>query len=66
MSDERGKSIDAIRKEVHSYLAALAPQEAKALRARFGFSAAGGSDEDEDEEPVRALARELARLKQKR
>ena len=64
MSDERGKSIDAIRKEVHSYLAALTPQEAQALRTRFGLSAAGGSDEDED--PVRALARELARLKKKR
>ena len=64
MSDERGKSVDAIRKQVHSYLAALTPQEAKAMRARFGFSAASRSDEDE--EPVRALARELARLKKKR
>jgi DNA-directed RNA polymerase sigma subunit (sigma70/sigma32) len=64
MSDEQGKSIEAIRKQVHSYLAALTPQEAKALRARFGLSGAGRSDEDE--EPVRALARELARLKKKR
>ena len=64
MSDEPGKLTDAIRKQVHSYLAALTPQEARALRARFGLSAAGRSDEDE--EPLRALARELARLKKKR
>ena len=64
MSDEQRKSIEGIRKQVHSYLAALTPQEAKALRTRFGFSAAGRPDEDE--EPLRALARELARLKKKR
>jgi hypothetical protein len=64
MSAEKEQSADTLRNQVHSYLATLTPQEAKALRALFGLSAAGRSDEDE--EPIRALARELARLKKKR
>jgi hypothetical protein len=60
MSDEPERPIDAIRKQVHAYLAALTPEEAKALRTRFGF------EREPDEEPLRALARELAKLKKKR
>ena len=56
--------IAHLRKEVQSMLSSLSPGEAKALRARFGLDTP--SEEDDDEESLRALARELARLKQKR
>jgi DNA-directed RNA polymerase sigma subunit (sigma70/sigma32) len=65
MNDGREKSADAIRKQVLNYLAALTPQEAKVLRARFGISTVDRSNEG-DEASLRALARELARLKKKR
>jgi DNA-directed RNA polymerase sigma subunit (sigma70/sigma32) len=55
--------IAHLRKEVESLLSTLSPGEAKALRARFGLDTP--SDEDDDEESLRALARELTRLKQK-
>jgi len=51
-----------LRKEVESRLSALSPAEAKALRARFGLDTP--PDEDDDEESLRALARELTMLKQ--
>ncbi len=54
------KWTEAMRKEVHSILAALTPEEAKALRARFGMAAA---NQDEDEASLRALARQLSILK---
>ncbi len=64
MSDEERKPADALRREVISVLAALTPQEAKALRARFGIEPVGpGADVDEG--AVRALARELATRKKK-
>jgi hypothetical protein len=54
--------MDELRKKVHYYLAALTPEEAKALRARFGISPAG-QPPDMDEEALRALASELSKLK---
>jgi DNA-directed RNA polymerase sigma subunit (sigma70/sigma32) len=56
--------IAHLRKEVQSLLNALSPGEAKALRARFGLDTP--PEEDDDEESLRALARELAALKTKR
>jgi DNA-directed RNA polymerase sigma subunit (sigma70/sigma32) len=64
MDDER-KSLEWIRHEVHTLLAALTPAKAKALRARFGIETAE-SIVAEEEETLRALARELALLKKKR
>jgi DNA-directed RNA polymerase sigma subunit (sigma70/sigma32) len=61
MSQASNKSMEDIRKTVHSYLAALTPEEAKALRARFGLSQ--GQATDTDEEALRALASHLATLK---
>jgi hypothetical protein len=63
MSDDQQKTVETVRKEVHSALAALTPAQAKELRARFGLDTAPS----EGEEKLRALARELAmrkRLKQ--
>jgi len=59
-----GKPIEATRAQVHSLLAALTPQEAKALRARFGIDGVGTTS-DEDEVILHALARELAILQKK-
>ena len=64
MGQASNKSMEDIRKKVHSYLAALTPEEARALRARFGLSPMGQSP-DTDEEALRALAGELTRLKKK-
>jgi DNA-directed RNA polymerase sigma subunit (sigma70/sigma32) len=65
MGDEKADWTEAIRSEVHSLLAALTPQEAKALRARFGIDDANRVADDE-EGTLRALARELTMLKKKR
>jgi DNA-directed RNA polymerase sigma subunit (sigma70/sigma32) len=54
-----------VRKEVHAILSALTPEEAKSLRARFGLDKAEPSP-DEEEATLRALARELVRLKKKK
>jgi hypothetical protein len=59
-----GKAIEAARAQVHSLLAALTPQQAKALRARFGIDEVGATS-DEDEVILHALARELAILQKK-
>jgi hypothetical protein len=59
MSDDKQKTVEAVRNEVHSALAALTPAQAKELRARFGLDAAP----TEGEEKLRALARELSRRK---
>jgi hypothetical protein len=59
-----GKPIETTRAQVHSWLAALTPQEAKALRARFGIDDAGRTP-DEEEVILRALARDLAVLQKK-
>jgi DNA-directed RNA polymerase sigma subunit (sigma70/sigma32) len=64
MGQASNKSMEDIRKKVHSYLAALTPEEAKTLRARFGLSPMGQAP-DTDEEALRALAGQLARLKKK-
>jgi hypothetical protein len=66
MSEDEAKRMETIRKDVHSLLAALTPQVAKALRARFGFIEATDRVADEDEGRLRALARELAILKNKK
>jgi hypothetical protein len=58
------KPIEATRAQVHSWLAALTPQQAKALRARFGIDKVGRTS-DEDEVILHALARELAILQKK-
>ena len=65
MSQASNKSMEDIRKKVHAYLAELTPEEARALRARFGLPPMGQSP-DTDEEALRALAGELVRLKKKR
>jgi len=65
VSEEERKSVEAVRKEVHSLLAALTPAQAKALRARFGIKTMEpGAAEEEGS--LRALARELAMLKKKK
>lgn len=64
MGQASNESMEDIRKKVHSYLAALTPEEARALRARFGLSPMSQSP-DADEEALRALVRELTRLKKK-
>jgi DNA-directed RNA polymerase sigma subunit (sigma70/sigma32) len=65
MSDDKRKPMEATRKDFHSVLAALTPQQAKALRARFGIDTPGRTP-DEEEGALRALARELAMLKRKK
>ena len=57
--------IAHLRKEVQSLLSTLSPGELKALRTRFGLGTQR-PDEDDDEESLRALARELRALKKKR
>jgi hypothetical protein len=52
------------REEVRRWLAALTPETAKALRARFGIDRPGRSP-DEEEVMLHALARELAILQKK-
>jgi len=56
--------IAHLRKEVQSLLSTLSPSEAKALRARFGLGTR--PDDEDDEESLQALARELTALKKKR
>jgi hypothetical protein len=65
MNDEQPDWMEAIRKDVHSLLAALTPQEAEALRAQFVIDDANRIPDD-DEGTLRALARELAILKKKK
>jgi hypothetical protein len=52
------------REQINSWLAALSPKEAKALRARFGLDKPGRTV-DEAEVILRALARDLAALRRK-
>ena len=65
MTDEEPKYVEALRKKIHSVLAALTPEEAKALRARFGIKTVDPAAAEE-EGTLRALARERAMLKKKR
>jgi DNA-directed RNA polymerase sigma subunit (sigma70/sigma32) len=65
MIHAKRKSVEVIRKEVHSVLATLTPAEAKALRARFGIKTMDPVGAEE-EATLRALARELAMLKKKK
>jgi DNA-directed RNA polymerase sigma subunit (sigma70/sigma32) len=65
MSDDTRKSVEAIRKEVHSFLATLTPAQAKILRARFGINFVDPVIAEE-EGTLRELARELAMLKKKK
>ena len=64
MSNDKGKSAEGIRNEIHSLLAALTPQQAKALRSRFGIEADLVQDREEDD--LRGIARELASVKKKK
>jgi DNA-directed RNA polymerase sigma subunit (sigma70/sigma32) len=52
-------SMEELRKKVHTYLATLTPEEAKALRAQFGLN----KSPDNEDDSLRALARELSKLK---
>jgi hypothetical protein len=61
MQNDKTKSMEAIRKMVHTHLMSLTPEEAKALRTRFGIE----RRKDADDGDLRALAGELARLKKK-
>ena len=65
MINRERKSVESIRKEVHTFLAALSPEQAKALRARFGMKATDPVVANE-EDTLRDLARELAALKKKK
>jgi DNA-directed RNA polymerase sigma subunit (sigma70/sigma32) len=65
VSNHKITTIESMRKLVHEVLATLTPQEAKALRARFGLDAAK-ADSSANEETLQTLARELAMLKKKR
>jgi DNA-directed RNA polymerase sigma subunit (sigma70/sigma32) len=56
--------IEAYRKEIHAALATLTPEQARALRARFGIDGAGAAPREE--ETLSALVRELAMLKKRR
>ena len=56
--------IAHLRNQVQSLLSTLSPGEAKALRARFGLDTP--PEEEDDEESLRALARELAALRKKK
>ena len=62
MHDGKLKSMEALRKEVHTHLMNLPPEEAKSLRARFRME----KGDDAAESDLRALARELARWKKKK
>jgi hypothetical protein len=64
MGQASKESMEELRKKVHSYLAALTPEEGRSLRARFGLSPMG-QPSDPDEAALRALAGELAKLKKK-
>jgi hypothetical protein len=69
-ADEQGNAsgvphrIEATRQQVYSWLAALTPREAKALRARFGVDEVRRNS-DEEEVMLHALARELTLLQKK-
>ncbi len=56
--------IAHLRNQVQSLLSTLSPGEAKALRARFGLDTP--PDEEDDEDSLRALARELTTLKKRK
>lgn len=64
MSHDKVTPMESTRKFVHDVLATLTPQEAMALRARFGLDAAVPATEA-DQGTLQALARELAMLKKK-
>jgi DNA-directed RNA polymerase sigma subunit (sigma70/sigma32) len=64
VSDDKGTWAELMRTDVQSLLAALTPQQAKALRARFGIDEANRIADD-DEATLRALAGEPAMLKGK-
>ena len=57
--------MEALRKEMHSVLETLTLAAAKSLRTRIAIDLEGQSA-DEEEATLRALARELAMLKQKK
>jgi hypothetical protein len=63
-SNDKRKSAEGIRNEFHDLLAALRPQQAKALRSRFGLEADSVQGREEDD--LRAIARELAQLKKRK
>jgi len=65
MKHEEANLLGPIRKEVYSLQAALTPEEANALRARFGIDDANRVLDDE-EGTLRAWARELAMLKRRK
>jgi len=64
MTENKPKSAEILRKEVDTFLAALTPAEAKALRARFGIEAMDPV-ESKDEAALREIARELSILTKK-
>jgi len=63
MNDDKNKSADALRKAVLSTLAALTPQEVKALRARFGIEPVGPRAESMRARCARSL--EISRSEKK-
>jgi hypothetical protein len=65
MTENEREWMDRIRHKVHTLLASRTPEEARALRTRFGIGAADPPGADE-EGTLRALARELAMLKRKK
>jgi len=65
MIENEREWMERVRQRIHTLLAALTPEEAKALRARFGISAED-SAAAEEEGTLLAMARELAILKKQK
>ena len=65
MSASVAKPIEQVRKEVQAALASLTREQARMFRAVFRISSAGPTGVEEDD-AVRALARELSALKLKK
>lgn len=61
MADSKDSSKENQREDVHSLLAFLTPEEAKALRTRFGIDEE--AEEDVADDVLEAMARELALLR---
>lgn len=64
MTDNKPKSAEILRKEVDTFLAALTPAQAKALRTRFGIETVDPVGA-RDDAALREIARELSILTKK-
>lgn len=62
MGDLDQATLESIRREVHAALSKLPPEDAETLRARFSIDSASRVAKEE-ESTLRAVAREIAKLK---